>query len=595
MASQVDDRDESSFDTELKSTEGSSQLSKIKQILVNHDQNGKIACQVNQCLIDDAITLELLSNFDDKSLEKTVYSWKLDTFKEKPFIICGLLINGFKQLKLPSSVNMNNPSNSSTGDVNINTISEKESDMMSKLTQFENIILSKIESFNNEAKEREDTKTKLKTGYQSQINLYFDQIMTKLTQRKKSLLKKLDRIFNTYNQEETNYISKIQLIKDKINVTKNKYTKSLKSSHNNISLDDINTRSKNNCQMIKNLLDTYDKPCIKDTGLKTNYNCEFVVLDVHKEMLASITPNLGDIMDISNVETTIIDSPTVLESDIVHKYGILKIVKGGTITVPGWNEKTNCGGKLLIHCHSLIMEDGAKIDLKGKGYKGGQVINNVCYQGYSYNGTPRCSNNPNFGGGGCFGGGGTYTKEPSSDNRAGNGNYSQIPIEMGKFDGKSYGDETLSTLHLGSGGGAYRKTYYFSTETMNGSNGGGAILVFARKEIIVDKNACILAEGGNLQPINTVDNNKSRHKVGGLGSGGSIYLKAPKILNNGEISVRGGWNKQTRHRGGYGRCRMDTTKEIVDKHNIWSVMWARTGLRKRYLSFISLDKDPFFL
>ena len=143
------------------SYESSTQLNKIKQMLQNHDQNGKIARQVNQCLIDDGITLELLSNFDDKLMEKTVYSWKLDTFKEKPFIIRGLLVNGFKQLKRPSKNNnynyngskiQNNNKHLSSGDININAIlSEKELDMISKLTEFENRVLSKITSFENEA------------------------------------------------------------------------------------------------------------------------------------------------------------------------------------------------------------------------------------------------------------------------------------------------------------------------------------------------------------------------------------------------------------------------------------------------------------
>ena len=188
MATQLDHESGFDADSKSKSTTDSSQLNKIAHMLQNHDENGKIACQVNQCLIDDGITLELLTNFDEKSMEKTVYSWKLDTFKEKPFIICGLLVNGIKHLKLKSNNNNtsqrtskddnqkndaitqgNTNANLSNAQININAIvSQEELDMMSKLTQFETIITSKIDSFENDAKERENTKTKSKNEYQTQ-------------------------------------------------------------------------------------------------------------------------------------------------------------------------------------------------------------------------------------------------------------------------------------------------------------------------------------------------------------------------------------------------------------------------------------------
>ena len=79
--------------------DASSTLSQISNMLSKHDKDGKIAVQIEQCLIKDSLSIDMLTNFDDKSLKQLIDSWKLDTFDEKSFVISGLLISGIKRHK----------------------------------------------------------------------------------------------------------------------------------------------------------------------------------------------------------------------------------------------------------------------------------------------------------------------------------------------------------------------------------------------------------------------------------------------------------------------------------------------------------------
>ena len=206
----------------------------------------------------------------------------------------------------------------------------------------------------------------------------------------------------------------------------------------------------------------------------------------------------------------IIDKNTILESDIVHKYDILTINQGCELTTNPWNEPTNKGGKLILECTQLILNSNSKINLNNKGYFGGR--HPEC-QGYSYCGQSKKSIEPNYdGGGGKRGGGGYGTK----------GNYNIYTAK----GGLTYGNKELTTVYLGSGGGAGDGNWY-----MNGTNGGGAIIIKCLINILMGNNSYIQANGGdNLHP----------KYVTGCGSGGSIYLSSPKITNNGYIQAIGG-------------------------------------------------------
>ena len=126
------------------------QINQISKMLSHHDTDGRLSIQINQCLIDDGITLQLLSNFDDDSLQATIKSWNLDQYHKKPFIIRGLLVNGIKQMNsriklqtqtqnktetitpgsVNSSIKTNTSSNNNHGKM---IISEMEMQMMHQL------------------------------------------------------------------------------------------------------------------------------------------------------------------------------------------------------------------------------------------------------------------------------------------------------------------------------------------------------------------------------------------------------------------------------------------------------------------------------
>ena len=241
-----------------------------------------------------------------------------------------------------------------------------------------------------------------------------------------------------------------------------------------------------------------------------------------------------------NNKTTIIDKLTVLESNKLYKFENLQIINNGILTVDGWDIETRNGGIFNIKCDSLILDNNGKIDLTGKGYEGGQLWG---YQGYSY-----ANNKLNYSGSSQsqlnnFGGGGGN----SLDGLGGGGGYGTNGNDgfLGGKGGISFGNSKLSLIankgiYMGSGGGG-----------INGTCGGGIIIIQCTKWIkLLSKNCKIIANGENAIQSATNNNNNTNDKNDfgnvkmyvGCGSGGSIYLRTPVLLNNGSIEAIGGRN-----------------------------------------------------
>ena len=235
----------------------------------------------------------------------------------------------------------------------------------------------------------------------------------------------------------------------------------------------------------------------------------------------------------------------------------------------------NCGEwELEFYCIFVII---------GKGYHGGR--GNKC-QGWTYtNNLPKRSHNNNVGGGGGTGtttlpgggGGGGYGTNGKdglyySDT---NGNGGKGGISYGNSEIKLIGNNNNKLL-LGSGGGCGHDTH----NAYYGTNGGGSIIIECKNNIIIENNSNILTNGENRK-----DNIYS-----GCGSGGTIYLKAGKVIvNNGLISSIGGINKNGPNgpgAGGFGRIRIDCTKEnkikYIDNTNNY------TGIFRPKIGFIDL-------
>jgi hypothetical protein len=135
---------------------------------------------------------------------------------------------------------------------------------------------------------------------------------------------------------------------------------------------------------------------------------------------------------------------------------------------------------------TLTIDQNSSIDMTGKGFKGGIQVNNegdgISYQGESYQGNSTKNKNNNFGGGGAGhgsssygstgGGGGGYGSKgnDSQPNIYGGGNHD------GGKGGDIYGDDKLSILYCGSGGGSGHP--YSTGIGGKGGNGGGIIEIF---------------------------------------------------------------------------------------------------------------------
>ena len=260
-------------------------------------------------------------------------------------------------------------------------------------------------------------------------------------------------------------------------------------------------------------------------------------------------------------------------ADEVHTYDILKITgKDAKVSVKGWDKKTGTGGKLLLHCHKLILEGGASINVDGKGYSGGDKEHP---QGYSIGenklrfgkDSNEMLNKSNNGGGGM-----TYSIPTVGANSGGGGGYGG-PGKCGggglAQGGGTYGNAKQFELnghnvYLGSGGGcdADSGTWRY------GGNGGGVVVIKCDDAIIIE-NGCTISANG------TRDNT-----YGGGGSGGSVYLHAPNIVNNGKVTAIGG-SPTHGGSGGFGRIRVDCNKEHQKQlgnnanfvNNFLSIFW----------------------
>ena len=212
----------------------------------------------------------------------------------------------------------------------------------------------------------------------------------------------------------------------------------------------------------------------------------------------------------------------------------LVLGNGGKFSVS--KDANDKGCILIIDCQHLRIENGGRISVNGAGYRGGDK---PCQQGYSFQGIPKESQSGNNGAGGgskdgCGGGAsyGTKGKNGTQDD------HTQV------LPGACYGDDRLSMLYCGSGGGS-------GDGEAKGGNGGGGLVIICRTSMTIEQGGLVSANGRYGK--------NSGWSQGGCGSGGSIYIKTPILINDGNIEVKGGSNENGHAEGdgGYGRIRID--------------------------------------
>ena len=219
------------------------ELSKIQKILSKkHDPKGDVGKHICNCLLEDDLTFELLSNFDDKSLQETIESWNIKSIHKKPHIIRGLLINGIKKIQ-QENIRAVAPKQI--------VLTEKEALKREQLTKLEENITNELKQFENDSKTREIAKDKLYNECKEKINATFDTLVDVIKTRREELLGKLDNLFKIKNKDCDMYPKQLENILIKINECKGKFARNLESTHG---YDSIKSRSDTNCKLIDDVI-----------------------------------------------------------------------------------------------------------------------------------------------------------------------------------------------------------------------------------------------------------------------------------------------------------------------------------------------------
>lgn len=225
----------------------------------------------------------------------------------------------------------------------------------------------------------------------------------------------------------------------------------------------------------------------------------------------------------------------------IHQFRNVTIEEGSWLTVAAWDGKQ--GGTLELRVSGILTVAGT-ISVSGCGFRGGVAPQpaelGAAMQGETSFCSPSLNRAANRGGGG----GGCADPAFGSTGGAGAGyGTAGQDAQPNTFEGKSnaggqagccYGDEKLSVLHLGSGGGAGHPGNDAKAVAGNGGAGAGALLIVA-KRINITKTGRITADGARGG-----DGRGVGASGGGGGSGGSIWLEADEMTINGTVRAHGG-------------------------------------------------------
>jgi hypothetical protein len=264
-----------------------------------------------------------------------------------------------------------------------------------------------------------------------------------------------------------------------------------------------------------------------------------------------------------------IDNPYIFPLNA--SYNSVPIKNGAYATAPAWNG--NSGGTVRFTAKGTVLIDGT-LTVDGKGYRGGpsDVGWEGGTQGESYTGLGGKTAQANGGGGGTAdsdsggGGAGYGTAGHMATNSPG-----KNPI----YGGNIYGDPTLKTLYLGSGGGSSGRGY----QLLNGLGGagGGAISIMTGSIVVHGHLSANGGDGGSWG--GTPDK-----RGGGGGSGGSILLHADTIDMGGDlVTVSGG-------HGGYGSISGDPSRSCIGDGGYGRI---RIEYRKGYTGSLSAPTASF--
>jgi len=231
------------------------------------------------------------------------------------------------------------------------------------------------------------------------------------------------------------------------------------------------------------------------------------------------------------------DDSVVTVQEVIHTRALI-VTRGGVLRPEPWDGAG--GGVLVIRALEHISVRGL-IDASGRGYRGGAAaLDGVDgYQGESYTGPGGLSVHPNAGGGGganigvCqspIAGGGGH-EDPGEDGDP------QSNAEQA-IGGEPYGEATLETWFMGSGGGGGGLDEGCGAPgdvAGKGGGGGGIITLWSEGPVTVE--GTVRAKGF---PGGDAVSDGGFVGAGGGGAGGQIWLVGSEILWAGSISTRSG-------------------------------------------------------
>jgi len=206
---------------------------------------------------------------------------------------------------------------------------------------------------------------------------------------------------------------------------------------------------------------------------------------------------------------------------------------------------------LSVRAQTMVVEDGARIDVSGRGYPGGGKDNRP---------RPRT-----------FGG----AQASGSDERAGGshgGLGGRRADNGGSADPLTYGDP-VKPIWPGSGGHSWHDPFWSTDPTACGGNGGGAVHLVVGGVLHLDGD--VLATGADGVAVSywqEVTGDYKGNRSGGGGAGGSIWVEAERLEGRGRIRANGGvaqvGEDATGSGGGGGRVALHVRELLLDLEQV---------------------------
>ena len=218
-------------------------LQSLYDILGSSYPYNQIAHEVLQCCKNDDLTFDELASFDNTSLVDVIDTWNFNTFGKKRVVIRGKLIKGIKKLKANSN-------------------GDKNEDIPIPFTKQEKISLDELKLTKSQLIEKIGLKQNEELKMQQRLNQYgqearnkakqvFDELRLAINESEAETMKQIDDYFHDEEKSCDEYFEHLNATSKQILDKANKAVIDCSKNINKYTYYDIETRIKDNCQLIK--------------------------------------------------------------------------------------------------------------------------------------------------------------------------------------------------------------------------------------------------------------------------------------------------------------------------------------------------------